>query len=452
MIKERLLFKKILVANRGEIAVRVIRACKELGIEVVAVYSEIDKDSLHVKLADESVCIGPAAPKDSYLNIPAIISAAEVTGSEAIHPGYGFLSENADFSQICKANKIKFIGASPENIRLMGNKSQAKKTMKKINVPVVPGSDGIVKNEEELKAIALKTGYPLLIKASAGGGGRGMRVVKKEAQLLDAFNAASNEAEVAFGNGDVYVEKMIENPRHVEIQVLSDSRGNAIHLGERECSIQRRHQKLIEESPSPIVNEKLRKKMGEAAVNAAVFIKYQGAGTVEFLVDKNHDFYFMEMNTRIQVEHPVTEVVTGIDLVKEQIRIAYTNKLSLKQSDIKLIGHAMEFRINAEDHERNFMPCPGEISLFLPPGGKGVRVDSFIYPGFKVSACYDSLLGKLIIWASDRDETIKRAERALEEFVIDGVKTTIPFHQIVLANKQFIAGNFDTSFVDNMLS
>jgi len=445
------LFKKILIANRGEIAVRIIRACKELGIPCVAVYSEVDKESLPVKLADEAICIGPASPTESYLNIPRIISAAEVTGAEAIHPGYGFLSENAQFSEICKANNIVFIGASPENIQLMGNKSEAKKTMKKFGVPVIPGSDGLVRDEDHLKEIAKETGYPLLIKASAGGGGKGMRVVNAPDELVSAYKTAVNEAESSFGNGDVYVEKLIEEPRHIEIQILSDSSGHAIHLGERDCSIQRRHQKLVEESPSPILNEELRNRMGEAAVKAAQGISFQGAGTVEFLVDKHKDFYFMEMNTRIQVEHPVTEVVTGIDLVKEQIRIAYSNKLELKQSDVTFSGHAMEFRINAEDYKKQFMPSPGLINLFLPPGGKGVRIDSFIFPGYKVTPYYDSLIAKIIIWGGNREETINRAKRALDEFVIDGVKSTVDFHQMLLEKKEFVEGTFDTHYVDNLL-
>ena len=443
------LFKKILIANRGEIAVRVIRACKEMGISSVAVYSEVDKDSLHVKLADESICIGPAAPKESYLHIPAIISAAEVTGAEAIHPGYGFLSENAEFSTICKSNKITFIGASAENIRSMGNKSQAKKTMKRLGVPTVPGSEGVIRSEKELLKVAEEVGYPMLLKASAGGGGKGMRVVEHEKNLVDAYNLAYNEALSNFGNGDIYVEKLIEEPRHVEIQVLADKKGNAIHLGERECSIQRRHQKLVEETPSPIVTEKLRKRMGDVSVKICQGIKYIGAGTVEFLVDKLGNFYFMEMNTRIQVEHPVTEVITGVDLVKEQIRVAANFELLYKQRDIKFTGHAMEFRINAEDYKNNFMPSPGPISLFLPPGGKGVRTDSFIYPGFNVTPHYDSMLAKLIVWGADRQETLQRADRALEEFVIDGVTNTIPFHQKLIKNSQFIEGQFDTHFVDN---
>ena len=442
------LFKKILIANRGEIAVRVIRACKEMGIQSVAIYSDVDKDSLHVKLADESICIGPANPKESYLNIPRIISAAELTGAEAIHPGYGFLSENADFSQICKSNNITFIGASSDNIRMMGNKSQAKQTMKKLNVPTVPGSNGVVRSEKGLKKEADKVGYPLLLKASAGGGGKGMRVVKNEKELVDSYNLAYNEAVSSFNNGDIYIEKLIEDPRHVEIQVLSDTKGNAIHLGERECSIQRRHQKLVEESPSPVMTTKLRKKMGEISVKVCHGIKYHGAGTIEFLVDKHGDFYFMEMNTRIQVEHPVTEVITGVDLVKEQIKIACGQALSKKQKDISFVGHCMEFRINAEDYKNGFMPCPGKIDLFLPPGGKGIRTDSYIYPGFTVSPYYDSMLAKLIVWGEDREETLQRANRALDEFIVDGVKNTIPFHQKLIKHKSFVSGNFTTHFVD----
>jgi acetyl-CoA carboxylase biotin carboxylase subunit len=442
------LFNKILIANRGEIAVRVIRACKELGISTVAIYSDVDKNSLHVKLADEAICVGPAAPMKSYLNIPSIIAACEVTGAEAIHPGYGFLSENADFSDICQANNIVFIGASARCINMMGNKSEAKKTMESLNVPIVPGSKGVIKDLVTLKKTAKNVGYPLLLKASAGGGGRGMRIVHEESELENAYNMAHNEALSAFGNGDIYIEKFIEKPRHIEIQVLSDSSGHAIYLGERECSIQRRHQKLIEEAPSPVVSEEMRKKMGEAAIKAASGINYEGAGTVEFLVDSQSNFYFMEMNTRIQVEHPVTEMITGIDLVKEQIRIAYTKKLTLTQDDVSINGHAMEFRVNAEDYKNNFMPCPGTVELFLPPGGKGVRTDSFIYPGFKIPPQYDSLLGKLIVWGKDRAETIQRANRALEEFVIDGVTTVIPFHQKVLKHKKFIQGDFDTHFVE----
>lgn len=445
------MFKKILVANRGEIALRIIRACRELGIASVAIYSEADKDSLHVKLADEAICVGPPSPKESYLNIPQVISAAEVTGAQAIHPGYGFLAENANFSEICQANNIVFIGATPDNIRLMGNKSQAKKTMQQFDVPTIPGSDGLVTSEEELDAIAQKTGFPLMIKASAGGGGKGMRIVESQRQLRDAYRIAVNEAQTAFGNGDVYIEKFIENPRHVEIQILSDAHGNAVHLGERDCSVQRRHQKLIEESPSPVVSPELRQKMGEAAVRVATALRYQGAGTVEFLVDKHQHFYFMEMNTRIQVEHPVTEMITNVDLVKHQVLIAATGHLSLKQSDITFSGHAMEFRINAEDYTRQFAPSPGRVNLYLPPGGVGVRMDSHVYPGYQVPPYYDSLLGKLIVWGQDRDEVLRRAARALHEFVIDGVTTTIPFHQLVIAHPDFISGRFDTSFVDKTL-
>jgi acetyl-CoA carboxylase biotin carboxylase subunit len=445
------LFKKILIANRGEIALRIIRACRELGIKSVAVYSEADRDSLHVKLADESICIGPASPKESYLNIPRVISAAEVSGAQAIHPGYGFLSENAYFSEVCSANNIVFIGASPENIRLMGNKSEAKATMKRFNVPTVPGSDGIIESEDQLDAIAERTGFPLMIKASAGGGGKGMRIVESNAQLHEMYTIATSEAKSAFGNGDVYIEKFVENPRHVEIQVLSDEHGHAIHLGERDCTVQRRHQKLIEESPSPVLDEVLREKMGTAAVTVASALRYKGAGTVEFLVDKHRNFYFMEMNTRIQVEHPVTEMVTSIDLLKQQILIAATGSLKLQQSDVHLNGHAIEFRINAEDHTRHFAPSPGKINLFLPPGGMGVRVDSHIYPGYVVPPFYDSLLGKLIVWGKDRTEAIARAERALDEFIVDGVHTTIPFHILALRHPQFVKGEFDTSFVEKYM-
>ena len=443
------MFNKVLVANRGEIAIRIIRACHEMGIQSVAVYSEADEDSLHVKLADEAICIGPAAPSESYLNIPRIISAAEVAGAQAIHPGYGFLAENADFSQICQDNNIVFIGASPENIRLMGDKSRAKDTMDEFKVPTVPGSKGVVSDPKALEEVAERTGYPLMIKASAGGGGKGMRLVEEASQLVKSYEMASQEAKSAFGNGDVYVEKCIIEPRHVEIQVLSDRQGNAVHLGERDCSIQRRHQKLIEESPSPIMTEKLRHAMGEAAVKAAQGIKYQGAGTIEFLVDKDQNFYFMEMNTRIQVEHPVTEMVTQTDIIKEQIYIAATGNCRLSQSDIQFKGHAIEFRVNAEDYEKNFAPCPGEISLYLPAGGIGVRIDSHVYPGYQIPPYYDSLLGKLIVWGSDRDEAIARAKRAINEFVIDGVKTTLDFHEKVLEDTRFIEGNFDTGYIDH---
>ncbi len=445
------MFKKILIANRGEIALRIIKACKEMGIETVAVYSSADKDSLHVKFADHAYCIGPAMAQKSYLNIPAIISTAELSGVEAIHPGYGFLAENDKFSEICRDNGIVFIGASPENIRSMGDKNNARKTMKKHGVPIIPGSKDLVKNEQDLTKIAKEIGYPIIVKASAGGGGKGMRIIRADNELKEMYHLASAEAKSAFGNGDLYVEKYIENPHHIEFQILSDGT-NAIHLGERDCSIQRRHQKLIEEAPSPFLNEVLRNKMGAIAVKAAKTINYIGAGTIEFLVDKNHNFYFMEMNTRIQVEHPITEEITRQDLIKEQITIAAKNKLSLKQKDICINGHAIEFRINAENYHKNFMPCPGKINLLLPANGIGVRFDSHIYPGYQIPANYDSMLGKLIIWGKNRKEALKRAERALNEFIIDGVSTTIPFHLKVLQNEDFQKGNYDTKFLEDFLA
>ena len=378
------MFKKILIANRGEIATRIIRACQELSIKTVAVFSSADEFSLHVKLADEAICIGPAPPKESYLNIKAIISAAEVTGAEAIHPGYGFLAENQTFSQMCADHNIAFIGATPTNISLMGDKNTARDTMKAAGVPIVPGSDGLIETEAELKKIATKIGYPIIIKATAGGGGKGMRVVESEAELISAFKMATTEASAAFGNGAVYVEKFVQDPRHIEIQILSDPNGNTIHLYERDCSIQRRHQKLVEESPSPFISDDVRQAMANAAITAAKSINYRGAGTVEFIVDDQQNFYFMEMNTRIQVEHPVTECITGTDLIKEQIKIAATNHCAVNQNDISQTGHAMEFRINAEDPDRDFLPIPGTIELFLPPGGPGIRIDSHCYPGYKV--------------------------------------------------------------------
>lgn len=446
------MFKKILIANRGEIAIRIMRACREMGIQSVAVYSEADKDSLHVTFADESYCIGPALAKQSYLNIPAIISAAEVSGAEAIHPGYGFLAENAQFAEICADHNIKFIGPSPDNIRMMGDKNEARRTMVKHKVPVVPGSAGVVSSEDAIRAEAAKIGYPLMIKAVAGGGGKGMRMVPEESQLIDAYRMATTEAGNAFGNADVYVERFVEEPRHIEIQILSDRHGHAIHLGERDCSVQRRHQKLIEESPSPFISAALREKMGATAVQAAKALKYEGAGTIEFLVDKNHNFYFMEMNTRIQVEHTVTETVTSIDLIKAQIRIAATGKLDIKQSDVEFKGHAIELRINAEDHTRNFCPCPGTVNLYLPPGGPGVRTDSHLYPGYRIPPNYDSMIAKLIVWAENREEAIARAERALGEFVVDGIPTTIPFHQLVLRHPEFVAGNVDTKFIEKHMA
>ncbi len=441
------MFKKVLIANRGEIAVRIIRACKELGIKCVAVYSDADKDSLHVKLADESYCIGPATPSQSYLNIPSIISVAEVSGADAIHPGYGFLAENEKFAEICSQSKIKFIGPRPAAIRAMGDKSVAKATVQKAGVPVVPGSEGIISDEKEAIRLAAKIGYPVIIKASAGGGGRGMRVALSESELLSHIKTAKAEAEAAFGNSDVYIEKYIEQPRHIEIQILADEKGNVIHLGERDCSIQRRHQKLIEESPSPALDEKLRRKMGECAVRAAKAADYVNAGTIEFLLDKHGHFYFMEMNTRIQVEHPVTEAVTRVDIIKEQLIIATGERLSYKQGDIRPEGHAIEARINAEDYTRDFMPCPGEITVYLAPGGPGIRVDSHAYPGYKVLPHYDSLIAKLIAWAPTRDQAISRLDRALDEYVIGPIATTIPFHRKVLKNEAFRKGDFGTDFI-----
>jgi acetyl-CoA carboxylase biotin carboxylase subunit len=446
------MFKKVLIANRGEIAIRVIRACRELSIKTVAVFSSADAMSLHVKMADESVCIGPPSPKDSYLNIKAIISAAELTGAEAIHPGYGFLAENHVFSQMCADHNIVFIGATPLNIQRMGDKNSARDTMAKAGVPIVPGSDGLIENEADLKSVIDRIGYPVIIKATAGGGGKGMRVVHTEAELLPAFRTATQEAAAAFGNGAVYVEKFVTNPRHIEIQVLSDPHGNSIHLFERDCSIQRRHQKLLEESPSPFISASVRESMANDAIKAAQSIQYRGAGTVEFIVNDKQEYYFMEMNTRIQVEHPVTECLTGIDLIKEQLQIAATDRCQMPQSAIRRNGHTMEFRINAEDPDRDFMPMPGTIDLFLPPGGPGIRVDSHGYPGYKIPPNYDSLLAKLIVWAPDRTACIARAKRALNEFVIDGIKTTIPFHLKVLDHPEFIKGNVTTTFIDDYMS
>jgi len=444
------LFKKILIANRGEIALRIIRTCKEMGIKTVAVYSEADKDSMHAMFADEAVCIGPPAGTDSYLKITNIISAASITGAEAIHPGYGFLAENSEFSEICAESNIKFIGPSPAMIDQMGDKAFAKTTMKKVGVPVVPGSDGEINDIEEAKRIAAEVGYPVMFKASAGGGGKGMRIVESEADVEMAFQMASTEAGASFGNPALYLEKFIENPRHVEIQIMGDSFGNVYAFGERDCSIQRRHQKLIEETPSPIVDEELRQKMIDAAVKGAKAVNYEGAGTVEFLVDKYHDFYFIEMNTRIQVEHPVTEMVHNIDLIKNQILVAAGQKIA----DIpgKPVGHCFEFRINAEDPDFDFRPSPGKISMLHFPGGFGIRNDSHVYSGYTIPPYYDSLLGKLIVWGVDRNHAIARSKRAFEEFLIEGVKTTIPFHQQVLENEDFINSNYDTSFIDKMLN
>ena len=440
------MFNKILIANRGEIALRVIRSCKEMGIKTVAVYSEADRDSLHVTFADEAVCIGPPFGRDSYLKIPSIISAAQVTGADAIHPGYGFLAENANFSEICHESNIKFIGPSPEMIRAMGDKAFAKDTMQKNKVPVIPGSDGVVDNVEQAKELAKEIGFPVIIKASAGGGGKGMRIVWEESEFQKAFQTARTEAEAAFANGAVYIEKFIENPRHIEIQIMGDQHGNVYHYGERDCSIQRRHQKLIEESPSPAVDEELRIKMGEAAVRGAHSVNYEGAGTIEFLLDKHKNFYFMEMNTRIQVEHPVTELVYDIDLVRQQILVAAGEKIEDRPK--KPHGHAIEFRINAEDPENNFRPSPGKITSLHFPGGFGIRLDSHIYQSYTIPPYYDSLIAKLIVWGTDRERAIMRGKRALSEFIIEGIKTTIPFHLKVLEDPRFMSGNFDTSFLE----
>jgi acetyl-CoA carboxylase, biotin carboxylase subunit len=444
------LFKKILIANRGEIALRIIRTCKELGIPTVAVYSEVDRDSLHVVFADEAVCIGPAASNLSYLKVSSILSAAQITGADAIHPGYGFLAENADFSEICAESNIKFIGPSPDSIRKMGDKAFAKETMKKVGVPVVPGSAGVVHDVEEAKKIAAEIGYPVMMKASAGGGGKGMRIVWEESEIEKAFQTAGNEAGAAFNNADLYLEKYIENPRHIEIQVLCDTHGNFYQYGERDCSIQRRHQKLIEESPSPFITDEVRKKMGEAALLGVRSVNYEGAGTIEFLVDKHQNFYFIEMNTRIQVEHPVTEMVRNFDLVKNQILIAAGRPIEDKPLDPR--GHAIEFRINAEDPEHNFRPSPGRIEYLHFPGGFGVRIDSHVYNDYVIPPNYDSLIAKMIVWGTDRKHAINRARRALEEFKIEGVKTTIPFHIKVLENEKFIEGDFDTSFIDKHIN
>lgn len=439
------MIKKILIANRGEIAMRIIRSCRELGIKTVAIYSTADRDSLHVKFADEAICIGSAYGKDSYLNIPRIIAAAEITNADAIHPGYGFLAENADFSEICFASKIKFIGPTPSMIKQMGDKITAKDTMKQANVPVVPGSDGLISNAEDVPDIANAIGYPIILKATAGGGGKGMRIVYEEKDIENAFNMSQNEAENAFGNKGVYIEKFVEEPRHVEIQILGDQFGNVIHLGERDCTIQRRHQKLIEESPSPAVDDNLRHKMGESAIKAASSINYEGAGTVEFLLDKHGDFYFMEMNTRIQVEHPITEEVYDADLIQEQILIASGEKMSI--NNIQQRGHSIECRINAEDPDHNFRPSPGKIQVFHTPGGHGVRIETHAYAGYEIPTYYDSMIAKLIVHAPDRQQAIMRMTRALDEFIIEGIKTTIPFHQKVMQSGVFQSGNFDTGFL-----
>lgn len=441
-------FQKILVANRGEIAVRIIRACKELGISTVAVYSEGDQDALHVRLADEAYCIGPAPIKDSYLNMTNIMSVATLTDSDAIHPGYGFLSENADFAEICESCNITFIGPSAEAIARMGDKSEAKRTMKEADVPVIPGSDGLIENLDEAVRLGREIGYPLIIKATAGGGGRGIRIAESEEMLIQQITTAQQEAESAFGNAGVYLEKYLTGMKHVEVQILADKHGNVVHLGERDCSIQRRRQKLIEEAPCPVLSPELREAMGAAAVRAAKAVEYSGAGTLEFLLGPDGQFYFMEMNTRIQVEHPVTEMITGVDLIKEMIHIAEGAPLSISQEDIVINGWSIECRINAEDPDRGFMPSPGKVDFYLPPGGVGVRVDSAVYPGYRIPPHYDSMVAKLIVWGATRDEAIARMRRALDEFAVDGVHTTIPFHEKLLQHHRFIRGDFDIKFLE----
>ncbi|GAA0120930.1 MAG: acetyl-CoA carboxylase biotin carboxylase subunit [Clostridium argentinense] len=445
------MFKKILIANRGEIAVRIIRACREMGIKTVAVYSEVDRNALHTQLADEAICIGPAKSKDSYLNEENILSATVLTGAEAIHPGFGFLSENSKFAKMCEECNITFIGPSFENIENMGNKAKAREMMINANVPIVPGSDGIVEDSKSALEIARKIGYPVMIKASAGGGGRGIRIVRDEEELIPSFETAKAEAKTAFGDDSMYIEKFVEKPRHIEIQILADGYGNTIYLGERDCSIQRRNQKVMEEAPGPTISEELRASMGEVAVRAAKSIGYKNAGTIEFLLDNSGNYYFMEMNTRIQVEHPITEMITGIDIIKEQIKIAYGEKLAFTQEDIKLNGHAIECRINAENPKKNFMPCPGEISYLHLPGGLGVRVDSSVYQGYIIPPNYDSMVAKLIVHGRTRDEAISRMERALGEFIIDGVTTNIGFQLEILNNPKFLSGDFDTSFISSEL-
>ena len=445
------MFNKILIANRGEIALRIIRACREMGIKTVIAYSQADEDSLPVRLADQAVCIGPPPATESYLLTERIISVAEICDVDAIHPGYGFLSENAHFAEICNSCNIAFIGPGPEQMRAMGDKANARATMRKAGVPVTPGSNGLISSEEEALKIAHQLKYPVIIKASAGGGGRGMRIAHNDASLLQGFHAASTEAEHAFGNGEVYIEKYIANPRHIEVQILADSFGNVLHLGERDCSLQRRHQKLIEESPSPALTPALRKKMGEAAVKAAKAAKYVSAGTIEFLLGEKGQFYFMEMNTRVQVEHPVTEMITGIDIIKEQIRIAAGEKLSISQKNIDISGHAIECRINAENPYANFAPCPGQIKFYSAPGGPGIRIDSHAYNGYRIPPYYDSMIGKLIVHGDTRAEAIARCRRALAEFLIEGVSTTIPFEQFLLDSREFIEGHYDTGFVERVI-
>lgn len=443
------MIKKVLIANRGEIAVRIIRACKEMDIETVAIYSEADKESLHVQIADEAYCVGPTISKESYLNLTNIISVAKLTGHDAIHPGYGFLAENADFAELCRECNLIFIGPSPEAISKMGTKDVARDTMKEAGVPIVPGSQGIIKNTEEAIELANQIGYPVIIKATAGGGGKGIRVARHEEELVKGIQITQQEASTAFGNPGVYLEKYVEDFRHVEIQIMADTHGNAIHLGERDCTIQRRLQKLLEESPSPALDENVRKQMGEAAVKAAVAVDYTGAGTVEFIYEyKTKSFYFMEMNTRIQVEHPVTEMVTGVDLIKEQILVASGEKLSLQQEEVQFNGWAIECRINAENPAKKFMPSPGKVEMYLPPGGFGIRVDSAVYPGYSIPPFYDSMVAKLIVHGKTREEAIAKMKRALSEFVVEGVHTTIPFHLQLLDHPDFVKGEFNTKFLE----
>ena len=441
------MFKKVLIANRGEIALRVIRACREMGVETVAVYSEADRESLHVRFADDDVCVGPAPARESYLKIPRIIAAAEITGADAIHPGYGFLAENAEFAEICAASKIVFIGPSPEHLRLMGDKATARRTMSEIGVPVVPGTPGPIDDVEAALAFAVEAGFPVIIKAAAGGGGKGMRVARDADEFARSFQLARSEALAAFGNGDVYVEKYLERSRHIEFQILGDTHGNVVHLGERDCSVQRRHQKLIEEAPSPALTPDLRQRMGDAAVRGAKAINYLGAGTVEMLLDADGSFYFMEMNTRIQVEHPVTEMLTGVDLVKEQIRIAAGLEMREKKTPA-LRGHVIECRINAEDPARNFQPSPGKIDVFHPPGGNGVRLDTHVYSGYTVPPYYDSMIAKLICHGRDREEAIAKMKLALDTFIVQGVTTTIPFLWRVMSDPHFVAGDVHTKFLE----
>ena len=442
------MLKKVLIANRGEIAVRIIRACREMGIRTVAIYSEIDKDALHVKLADQAICIGPAQSAKSYLNIKSILEAACLTGADSIHPGFGFLSENANFAKICEEMGIKFIGPNYQLIELLGNKSKAKETMKKAGVPVVPGSDGLIYSKEEAVKLAEEIKYPVILKASAGGGGRGIRIAHNKEELEKAYSLVKQEAKVSFNDDSIYMEKFIENPRHVEIQVLADEHGNGIHLGERDCSVQRRNQKIIEETPASIISNETRKKMGEVAVKAVKEIGYTNAGTIEFLVDKNQDFYFMEMNTRVQVEHPVTEMVTGIDIIKEQIKIASGEKLKIKQNDIKVNGHSMEARINAENPDKNFMPCPGTITGLHIPGGNGIRVDTAIYSGYTIPPTYDSMIAKIIVHGKTREESLAKLKSAVAELVVDGITTNADFILKILDNKNFQTNKYDTSFIE----